>query len=712
MRNVLIILTLLPLFSFSQDKTFTIQEAISGTNLYPETVKQLQWLPGGKHISYLNKEGDQNSVLIFELESKRLGRSFEITLRSINAAMARASQDTFSSFPSYMWVSDSELGFYKGDFFFSYDYQTDQIKKKFEVDSKSYSRKYTTDFDGYVGLIEGGFTYRVGPHYGSRTSPDEGRVIGQAVHRYEFGITEGLFLSDDGSKLAYYDMNESMVTQYPLYALDMVPAGTNMIRYPTAGKTSHQVSVYVRHLKSDKADVRLNTGKVDDHYLTNISWVPDGSGVLVAEVNRDQDRMELNLYSAETGEKIRTLFTEENPRYVEPEHSAVFLPGTDKFIWWSERDQFNHLYLYDLKGNLIKQITKGDWVVTEFHGFDAKAENIFITSTKESPLERHLYCVNIKNGKMKKLTEGEGVHRIDMNEDGTYFIDRFNSPDVPLKTMILDQNGRLFEMLKESENPLEEYKLGEMNIGKLKGKGGDDLFYRVFKPTDFDPKKKYPVVIYLYNGPHVQLVTKSWLGGANLWYQYMAQNGYVVFTIDGRGSDNRGFEFESCIHRQMATLEMEDQMTGVEWLKEQSWVDPDRIGVHGWSYGGYMTINLMTRQKDVFKVAVAGGPVIDWSLYEVMYTERYMDRPDENPDGYQKTNLTNYVGSLNGKLLIIHGAQDDVVLWQHSLNYLKKAIQEGVQLDYFVYPHHPHNVRGVDRIHLYEKVSNYFFDHL
>jgi dipeptidyl-peptidase-4 len=423
--------------------------------------------------------------------------------------------------------------------------------------------------------------------------------------------------------------------------------------------------------------------------------------------------MWLNMYSTETGEFEKTLFEETNERYVEPEHPAQFLKSNpEQFVWWSERDGYNHLYLYDLSGKMIKQLTKGKWIVTSFHGFSTDGSKLFITSTEESPLERHLYCIDVKSGKSKKLTKDAGYHSIRPNSDMTYFIDQFSSEDVATKVQIITEDGALFENLHETPDPLKGYKLGEMELGKLKGDGGHDLYYRVFKPVDFDKNKKYPVVVYLYNGPHLQLVTNRWMGGANLWYQYMAQNGYVVFSIDGRGSANRGFEFESAVHRHMAEYEMDDQLTGVNWLKKQSWVDADRIGIHGWSYGGYMTTSLMSRRPGVFKVGVAGGPVIDWSLYEVMYTERYMDTPQENPEGYANSDLKNHVENLEGKLLMIHGGQDNVVLWQHSLQYLETAIKKGVQLDYFVYPHHPHNVGGKDRVHLYEKVSNYFFDNL
>ncbi|MBR9859507.1 prolyl oligopeptidase family serine peptidase [bacterium] len=713
MRLSLIILCLSSVLVQAQDKMLTVKDAISSAELYPTRVSQIQWLPGGDYFSYLDKDDQGTFLFIQEIEKTALGLTRTIFLKDINAGLSKAGRDTLASFPSYNWVTYNELGFTQEGEFVTYNIETQAIKKKFNKDPKASSVVYADGYNGYAGLIEGGFTYESKGLNGSLKTSDNGRVLGDAVHRYEFGITNGLFFAPDANKLAYYDMNESMVTEYPLYDLSPTPAKAKMVRYPTAGAKSHQVSVYIRYFESDKDNVRINTGKVDDHYLTNIAWTPNSEQILIAEVNRDQNKMDLNLYSAATGEKVRTLFSEESERYVEPEHPAVFVPGKDnQFIWWSERDGYNHLYLYDLNGKLLNQITKGNWVVTEFHGFDKEGERIFITATKESPLERHLYCVDIKSGKMKKLTEGAGTHNVSMNEDGTYFIDQYSSTSVPLKTMIIDEKGHLIEVIKESPNPIKEYKLGEMEIGSIKGESGDDLYYRVFKPADFDPKMKYPVVVYLYNGPHVQLVTNTWLGGANLWYQYMAQQGFVVFTIDGRGSANRGFEFESSIHRNLASLEMQDQLSGIEWLKKQSYVDSDRIGIHGWSYGGYMTINLMTRHPGTFQVAVAGGPVIDWSLYEIMYTERYMDRPEENPAGYANTELKQYVGNLEGDLLIIHGAQDDVVLWQHSLQYIEEAIKEGVQLDYFIYPHHPHNVRGMDRVHLYEKISNYFIDNL
>ncbi|MDA8886743.1 DPP IV N-terminal domain-containing protein, partial [Bacteroidia bacterium] len=622
--------------------------------------------------------------------------------------------DQVKRLPHADWINKKEFQFVSNRTAYAYNFELKTSRKLgFGIDENASRPNLFGDGSGYIATIDQGLAYAKGDNSDEITSDEEGVVIGQSVHRSEFGITGGLFPSPKNNKLAFYEMDESMVTEYPLYRLADTPATATMLRYPTAGGTSHRVKVNVRDFANPGNTVTMKVTGPKDQYLTNVSWTPDEKYLLIAIVNRAQNHMWLNKYNATTGDFIKTLFEESNDKYVEPEHPAVFLANDpSKFIWWSERDGYNHLFLYDIEGNLIKQLTKGKWIVTQYHGMSADGEKMYITATKDSPLERHLYCVNTKSGKTQNLTQTPGYHSVIANDNCSMFIDNYSSTKVPSETRLIDGDGNLKEVLATAKNSLKDYKMGDIEIGKLKGNSGDDLYYRVFKPIDFDPNKKYPVVVYLYNGPHLQLVTNRWLGGANLWYPYMAQKGYVVFSIDGRGSADRGFDFESVIHRNCGEKEMEDQLTGVEWLKKQSWVDSERLGIHGWSYGGFMTTSMMSRNPGVFTVGVAGGPVIDWSLYEVMYTERYMDTPEENPEGYAKTNLKNYVENLEGKLLMIHGGLDDVVLWQHSLQYLETAVSKGVQLDYFVYPKHKHNVLGKDRIHLYEKVSQYFFDNL
>ncbi|MGB0850941.1 MAG: DPP IV N-terminal domain-containing protein, partial [Bacteroidia bacterium] len=680
---------------FSQDKMLTIKDAITGYHLYPKGLYSLQWLPGGDWYSRLViGENGQRSIDVQQVMESS-ARNINITLDDLKGS----TEDSIalSRLPHPKWMNNKEFLFTKGNVLYAYHIENKKSRVLSTTLVEGVSHQLFDDGSGYVAETTDGLVYEYNGKVYKASSQEPGIVIGKTVHRSEFGITHGLYPSPSHSKLAYYEMDESMVTEYPLYKLADTPATANMLRYPTAGAESHHVSVKVVDMRDPSDVVTIKAAGDPELYHTNVSWTPDERYILIAIVNRAQNHMWLNKYDAKTGELVKTLFEEENDRYVEPEHPALFLKNdSDKFIWWSERDGYNHLYLYDIDGNLIKQLTKGDWVVTQYHGMSNDGKKVYITATKDSPIDRHLYCVNTKNGKMDNLTQTEGYHSVIANADCSMFMDNYSNTKTPKETRLIDGDGNLEGILHTATNPLKDYKLGEMELGVLKNEEGTDLHYRVFKPIDFDPAKKYPAVVYLYNGPHLQLVTNRWLGGANLWYQYMAQQGYVVFSIDGRGSADRGFDFESSIHRNCGENEMKDQLVGVEWLKKQSWVDADRLGIHGWSYGGFMTTSMMSRHPGVFKVGVAGGPVIDWSLYEIMYTERYMDTPEENPEGYAKTNLKNHLDSLEGDLLMIHGGLDDVVLWQHSLQYLEQAVSKGIQLDYFVYPKHKHNVRGRD----------------
>jgi dipeptidyl-peptidase-4 len=450
-----------------------------------------------------------------------------------------------------------------------------------------------------------------------------------------------------------------------------------------------------------------------DQYLTNVAWSPDGKMIYIAIVNREQNHYKLNEYDAVTGDFKRTLLEEKDDKYTEPQHPMVFVKNNpSQFIWQSRKDGFNHLYLYGIDGRLIRQLTKGAWEVKAENGFDAKGDNLFFHANKEKPVNQDFYSVNLKTGKITRLTRDDGFHIVMASEKGDLFVDNFSSCYVPREIRIIHPQKGTGKTIFEAGNPLKQYKTGNWRLFSIKNDKGDDLYCRIFTPADFDSTKKYPVLVYLYNGPHSQLVTNTWMANGEVWYQYMAQKGFIVFTVDGRGTNWRGKEWEQAIFRQIGKVEMEDQLKGVAYLKSLPYVDAERIGVHGWSYGGFMTTSLMTRQPGVYKVGVAGGPVIDWSYYEVMYGERYMDRPEENKEGYEGNNLLNHVDKLKGKLLMIHGAQDDVVVWQHSIKYLRKAIDQGVQLDYFVYPGHMHNVLGKDRAHLMEKVCNYFIEHL
>ena len=504
-----------------------------------------------------------------------------------------------------------------------------------------------------------------------------------------------------------------MVTQYPLVDIEPRIAELKNMRYPMAGMTSHNVTVGIFSMETGKT-IYLKTGEPKEQYLTNVSWSPDDKFVYIAVLNRGQNDMKFNQYNAETGEFVKTLFEEKNDKYVEPLHPAVFLTKKpNQFIWQSQADGYNHLYLYDSNGKLLKQLTKGNWIVTDFLGFNDSETVAFYISTEKSPIERHVYAVNIETGKNICLTTEPGYHSAQINTSGKYLIDNFSSKNVENTYNLIDANGKKIKELLSSPNTLKEIAMPEVELFTIKSADGKtDLFGRIIKPLNLDTTKKYPAIVYVYGGPHAQLVDNTWLGGAPLWDFYMAQKGYIMITVDNRGSSNRGLTFENVIHRQVGEAEMLDQMEAVKYLKKLGYVDEKRIGVHGWSYGGFMTINLMTTFTDVFKTGVAGGPVIDWKYYEVMYGERYMDTPQENPEGYEKTSLINKAKNLKGNLLIIHGYIDDTVVLQNSLSFLQECIKDGILVDYFLYPEHQHNVRGMDRIHLMKKITKYFDDYL
>ena len=543
-------------------------------------------------------------------------------------------------------------------------------------------------------------------------------VYGQSVHRDEFGISKGTFWSPDGQRLAFYRMDQSMVTDYPQVNIDPRVAEMEPDKYPMAGMTSHEVTVGVFDLRTQKTIyLKTPTNKADKEvavYFTNIAWSPDAKTIYMFELNRDQNDCRLVSYDAATGQRLVELYRETSEKYVEPLTPIRFLPwDSNLFIMQSQRDGYNHLYLYNTKGECLKQLTSGAWVVLDVLGFNEKQKTIIIASNEKNPIQRNLYAVNVKTGKRTPLDDGEGTHYATLSKSGAKLVDRYSSPSVVRHIDLTDTKSGKPVRLLTAEDPWKDYQVPLYEGGSLKAADGvTDLYWRMVKPADFDPQKKYPTVVYVYGGPHAHNVEASWHWQSRSWETYMAQKGYIVFILDNRGSENRGRDFEQVTFRQLGEVEMQDQMKGVAFLKSLPYVDADRLGVHGWSYGGYMTISLMTNYPDVFKVGVAGGPVIDWRWYEVMYGERYMDTPEANPEGYAKTSLISKAGNLKGKLQIIIGYNDPTVVPQHALSFLKACAEAGTQPDFFAYPGEGHNMVGHNSVHLHERITQYFEDYL
>lgn len=544
-------------------------------------------------------------------------------------------------------------------------------------------------------------------------------VYGQSVHRNEFGIEGGLFWNPQGTRLAFYRMDQSMVTDYPLVDVPELDDTTRRCaepapeKYPMAGQTSHKVTVGIYDMETG-ATHYLSAGDPTDRYFTNITWNPDGTQVFVIEVNRDQNDARLLRYEGLEGSRIDELYRETHDKYVEPQTPIVFLPW-DKasFIMQSQKDGYNHLYLFT-DGKMVKQLTHGKWVVMELLGFDEAGHNLFITANAENPIQKNIYRVNVDNGAMARIDEGgRGWHAAMLNPSGKWLVDNYQEPDVPRNIALVSTTTGETRRLFTAPDPWLGYSVPEYRCGTIKADDGvTDLYYRMVMPVDFDPTKKYPTVVYVYGGPHAHNVDARWHYCSRSWETYMAQRGYLLYIMDNRGSENRGRDFEQATFRQLGQVEMRDQMRGVDFLRSLEYVDTARIGVHGWSFGGFMTISLMTNYPETFKVGVAGGPVIDWKWYEVMYGERYMDTPQTNPDGYEKTSLINKAGDLKGRLQIIIGLNDPTVVPQHAYSFLKACIAAGTQPDFYVYPGQGHNMRGHQSVHLHERITRYFDDYL
>ena len=367
----------------------------------------------------------------------------------------------------------------------------------------------------------------------------------------------------------------------------------------------------------------------------------------------------------------------------------------------------------DVNGRQLGQLTQGPWVVTELVGFCPATRSIIITSKEAGDLQKNIYRVDVKTGKRTLLDNGRGVHQARLSASGRYVLDIWQEPDVPRSCAVIDTKTGRRVMLGTASDPWEGWYQPIFEQGSVKAADGHtDLYWRMVKPADFNPAKKYPTVVYVYGGPHAHNVEASWHWASRSWETYMAQKGYIVFILDNRGSENRGRDFEQATFRRLGQEEMKDQMCGVNYLKSLPYVDADRLGVHGWSFGGYMTISLMTNYPDVFKVGVAGGPVIDWKWYEVMYGERYMDTPEANPEGYAQTSLIDKAANLKGKLQIIIGMNDPTVVPQHALQFLNACTEAGTQPDFFVYPGEGHNMAGHKSVHLHERITQYFEDYL
>ena len=719
----LVLFLLLGSSSVYAQQNFSIDETVFGPGKYaPKSLQGLKWSANSDIITHI----DSTYQILVSRDAKSNWQPKDlVSTKDLQSAIDKTLPNekiTLRNFPfQYQWSSDSNIRF---------DVNTANSKYAIDYEINSKTATVLNKTPNQATNLEPAsnnskIAYLLGNNIeivrsnGDKITVTQDTVDGivngsDNTHRQEFGIKKGMWWSPDNNKLLYYRKDETMVSKYPLPQWDTRVATTKDIRYPMAGMKSEEVTLVIFNTETNQK-VTLQTGEPKEQYLTIATWDPSNKFVYVGLLNRGQDHLKLNQYNAETGAFVKTLFEEKSTSWVEPQKPLIFLPNnSNQFLYQTDKDGFNQLYLYNTDGKLIKHLGHQEAIVTDFKGFDRKGQKGYYTAAINKGLERHLFEVDLKSGKTTQLTSTNAVHNASISPSGTYVLDQYSNLSTPNKIQIIQRKNNKTQEILSAENPF----TGKINLPKIEFKeflspdGKTPLNARIMYPTNFDATKKYPVMLYLYGGSHAQMITNRWLGGVGYFDMYMAQNGYLVFTLDNRGSDSRGRDFTRVTHRQLGEAEMADQLVGINYLKSLPYVDTQNMGIFGWSYGGFMTTSLMTKHNETFKAGVAGGPVIDWKYYEVMYGERYMDTPQENPEGYSKTSLLDKANKLKGNLLIIHGAQDPVVLQQHSMDFIEQCIKAGTQVDYFLYPTHEHNVMGKDRIHMYDKIAKYFDLHL
>lgn len=572
--------------------------------------------------------------------------------------------------------------------------------------SQAYPKAYSADASMYV-VRAAGDTVCV-------ARGGDGIVYGESVSRHEFGIDGGIFFSPDSSRVAFYRKDESKVSLFPLLDIAAPGGALKAIRYPMAGGASETVNLIVYDISSAQSITLATDGEMgDNQYLTNVTWSPDSKTIYIQLLDRAQQNVHLNAYDAASGAKLRTLLTEHSDTWVEPSYPLYWINGSaSRALYCTDnRDGFWNLYLLDCNTGAIERLCDVDNDM-EYVANDGKY--VYFTAPDVHPVNNYLWRVSLgKKRKVEQLTREVGWHMIEMSPDCKQYLDVYQSLTQAPVSYLKTTDGRKCEVLAPAVDPTEGWAYTEIDMGTVTSANGRDLnYYRLIKPLNFDPSKKYPLILYVYGGPHSQMVNNTFMGNLRRWEMLMAQKGYVVFVIDNRGTQRHGAAYEHAIYRQCGQCEMQDQIQAMNMLMDIPWIDRDRIGVYGWSYGGFMSISLATNYPDIFKVAVAGGPVIDWQWYEVMYGERYMSTPQANPEGFAKTSLIAKAPELKSKLLVIEGGNDDTVVPHHALSFLQACIDAGVPVDYFTYPKAGHNMRGTDRVHLVEKITQYFVDNL
>jgi dipeptidyl-peptidase 4 len=718
----------------------TVERIYSAPSLSGRPLRDTTWSPDGKLLSYLDENAGQPEIWAVDAASGQRRVLVDAQhLRDVLLPAASRGQQTGLGRvtpPRYQWAPDGQaLLFISAKELFWYDLKSGSAKKLLGENKGKGSAGEAADIDDakvspdghWVSFLRAHDLWVVSsaggePRQLTRGGSEEVRN-GELdwVYPEELDLGTAYWWAPDSSKLALLRLDERAVQKYPLADALPYTAEVTEERFPAAGSPNPVARVGVVDVMG--GDVRwMDTGSDATVLLARVTWLPDSRRLAIERLNRVQNHLDLLFADGDSG-RCQSVLTEQDKYWVNlagdgfgPSASddLHFFADGKRFLWSSERSGFRHLYLYDLAGKQLGQLTRGDWQVENVVKVDEHAQAVYFVSTQKSPVERQLYRVALSGGPPVELTHEHGSHGVSVAPDGKHFLDTYSTAMTPPQQRLYNSDGSVVATLEENKvAELEKYRLQPEEFFTVPGADGTPLDAAMIKPVGFDASRKYPVIVYQYGGPHAQVVRDAWAGSLFLWNELMAEKGFVIFILDNRGTAGRGHNFETAIYHHFGSVEIADQLAGVKWLAKQPYVDSTRVGIWGWSFGGYMTCMAMLRGGDVFKAGFAGAPVTDWRRYDTIYTERYMGTPEENPEGYRDSSPVNFAAGLKGKLLIAHATGDDNVHFSNSLALQEKFVAAQKYAEFLIYADRGHGISdSAGRIHVFNRVTQFFVENL
>ncbi len=719
--RLLIIFFILPAIVFAQkSQEITLDKIWKTYQFYPRSVPGFNFLNDGKH--YTRLEGDGTQIIKYDITTgKEVATIFN--LKEVEGSELESIDSySFNSDESKIMISSETESIYRRSsraVFYTYDFNTKKLQKLSDLGKVQYAT-FSPDASKAAYVFENNLYYKDLKSGKENQLTIDGTknelIFGSTdwVYEEEFSFARAFWWSPDGKKIAYLSFDESDVEEFTmtLYNDGAYPE-YETFKYPKVGEKNSVVNAFIYKL-DDGETVPVDIGS-DYEYIPRLKWTQDPNQLCVFKMNRWQNKLELLLANAESG-ATQLLLKEENKYYIDIHDNLTFLKNGKQFIWTSEQNGYNHVYLYNMNGKVEKQITKGNWEVTSFYGVDEKNGLIYYQSTEESPMERYIYSISMKKGKAQKITSKKGWNGAQFSSTFDYYVHNFSSANEPPSYNVYDRKGKLVRAMEDNtqlKKQMVAHNVQPVEFFEIKTEDNITLNAWMIKPPNFDKNKEHPLFMYEYGGPGSQEVTDSWNAFNYWWFQMLAQQGYVIACVDNRGTGGRGEEFKKMTYLQLGKYETIDQIAAAKWLGKQDYIDADRIGIFGWSYGGYLSSLCILKGNDVFKAAIAVAPVTNWKWYDTIYTERYMRDTKENPDGYKDNSPVNFADKLKGNYLLVHGIADDNVHFQNATEMADALIHADKTFDSEFYPNKNHGIYGgLTRLHLYKKMTTFLLEKL